>query len=82
MGALGPAMIDFGATRQSVEDLIEASLSSFAAERPDETWSTFALYASAGSFLNRVMNLFFSNTHSRAAPSVATECSARRMRDA
>lgn len=38
-------MIDLAAARQPVCDLISTSLTSFAAEKPGVTWSTFALYS-------------------------------------
>lgn len=38
-------MIDLRTTRRPVQDLIADSLSSFAHERPEVAWSSFALYA-------------------------------------
>ena len=38
-------MINFGDVRKPVQELIESSLTSFASEKPDVTWCTFALYA-------------------------------------
>jgi hypothetical protein len=38
-------MINFENARKPVAELIENSLSSFSAEKPDVTWSAFALYA-------------------------------------
>ena len=60
-------MINIENTRQPLQELIKNSLRSFAAERPDVTWSTFALYSCP--MVGWIMTCF--NTEAKSAQIVA-----------